>query len=460
MPAFKSHTTGTTDVAWDGPEQKTKVRSGENRAYYGKIYAWYDPGADEGNKSDYKFIHHMVGADGTPGDANTNGCSAGIGILNGGRTGTTIPDADRRGVYDHLAKHIRDAGKEPPELQSAVSDQQSAVSGQQSADAIGVMGRGEIMRLAALEPWAILPTALQQMLATAGVLHEKPDEYDEYVEIEAMSRPGPKTGRVARIPVMGAITRRDSIWSMLFGGTSIERLTKTLREVAEDETIGTVLLDIDSPGGTVSGMPELAAEVKRLRASKHVVALANSLTASAAYWIAAQADEIVATPEALVGSVGVFAVHEDWSAFYEKNGVKISYISAGRYKTEGNFDEPLTDEARAHMQTIVDDAYELFIGDVAKGRQIAPSRVRAEYGEGRVLTAKDAKAAGMIDRIAGADETVRRLAGVKAEGEGQTLGSAPTSAPTSAPMDGVNSQARIALMRRRLELAQKYFEED
>jgi len=323
---------------------------------------------------------------------------------------------------------------------------------QEPLEAIGVLTRGEIMRQAQAEPWAILPTALQALLAGAGLLRAG----DNPIEVEALSRPGPKSGRVARIPIMGAITRRDSLWSMLFGGSSIERITKALREVAADDTIGTVLLDIDSPGGTVSGMPELAAEVRTLRSAKHVVALSNSLTASAAYWLASQADEIVATPEALVGSIGVFAVHEDWSGFNEKNGVKISYISAGKYKTEGNFDEPLTDEARAHMQTIVDDAYNLFVGDVAKGRGLAPSRVRADYGEGRVLTASTAKAAGMIDRIAGADETIQRLAGRRAEED-----KIPRFARNDTENDdGVNSLARIALMRRRLELAQKYFQED
>ena len=157
MPAFKGHTTGTTDTAWDGPAQKTKVRSDEKRAYYGKIFAWYDPDADEGNKSDYKFIHHQVAENGDPGDANTNGCSAGIGVLNGGRGGTKIPEADRQGVYDHLAKHIRDAGKEPPDLTADYAD---------TADArLSNFEYGEILRRATAEAWAILPTALQALLA-------------------------------------------------------------------------------------------------------------------------------------------------------------------------------------------------------------------------------------------------------------------------------------------------------
>jgi ClpP class serine protease len=150
--------------------------------------------------------------------------------------------------------------------------------------------------------------------------------------------------------------------------------------------------------------------------------------------------------------------------------VKVSYISAGKYKTEGNFEEPLTDEARAHIQSIVDDSYGLFVGDVARGRGVSAADVRANYGEGRALTVKDAKAAGMIDRIAGYDETVRRLAGVKAESadytdhadrvSNQLAGVKAESADYTDDADRVsNSQARIALKRRRLEIAQKTLEE-
>lgn len=117
MPAVPKHKTATVDSPWDGPANKTRVRAGENQGYYEKIYAWRETGADLTLKGSWKFIHHEVAANGDPGAANTVGCSAGIAVLNGGRGGTTIPAADRQGVYDHLAKHIQDAGKEAPPLQ-------------------------------------------------------------------------------------------------------------------------------------------------------------------------------------------------------------------------------------------------------------------------------------------------------------------------------------------------------
>jgi len=325
--------------------------------------------------------------------------------------------------------------------------------------------RAEIMAQAAREVWAILPVALTALLINGELARDCAEkvsaesivEAPSAIDVAAVVRSGPKSGRVVRVPIVGAITRRDSFWSLFFGGgATVERITKTLREVGQDDTISTVLLDIDSPGGTVSGLPELAAEVRQLRESKRVVALANSLTASAAYWIASQADEIVATPEALVGSVGVFTLHEDWSKLNERIGINPTYIFAGKYKVEGNPDQPLSDEARAHLQATVDDVYNLFVGDVAKGRGVAPAVVRAEYGEGRALTAKAAKANGLIDRIAGAEETLQRLSGAKAGEDKFPL----TTAGMTVRTDEVNSLAQLALKRRRLALAQKLYQED
>lgn len=116
--ALPSHSTATTDAAWDGPANEARARSGESEAYYRRIYAWRDPDGDPAVKSTYKFPHHMVGEGGEPGAANIRACQAGIGALNGGRGGTTIPDGDRRGVYNHLAAHLRSADVEPPDLKT------------------------------------------------------------------------------------------------------------------------------------------------------------------------------------------------------------------------------------------------------------------------------------------------------------------------------------------------------
>jgi HK97 family phage prohead protease len=118
MGAIRSHSTGTTDAAWDAGDNVKNLKSDQGEGYYRKAFAWQDPDADPTTKSAYKFPHHMVSGDGDIGAANTRAASSGIGVLNGGRGGASIPDADRQGVYNHLARHIDDGGKDVPDLAS------------------------------------------------------------------------------------------------------------------------------------------------------------------------------------------------------------------------------------------------------------------------------------------------------------------------------------------------------
>lgn len=222
-------------------------------------------------------------------------------------------------------------------------------------------------------------------------------------------------GAVAVIPVRGVIAHRMSGMEDSSGGTSAEGIGRMLRAAMADASVGTILLDVDSPGGTVTGVSELAEELFEMRGKgKKIVAQVNGLAASAAYWLASQADEIVSLPSGLAGSIGVFTVHQNLAAALEKEGVDVTVISAGKYKVEGNPFEPLSDEAKAVKQAQVDEAYGQFVKDVARGRGVTASAVRSGYGEGRVLTAKDAKAAGLIDRIGTMEDTIGRLVGRKA----------------------------------------------
>jgi ClpP class serine protease len=132
--------------------------------------------------------------------------------------------------------------------------------------------------------------------------------------------------------------------------------------------------------------------------------------ASAAYYIGSAADEVVVTPGGEVGSIGVFMAHQDLSAALEQEGVKITLISAGKFKTEANPFESLSDEAKAALQKTVNVYYESFVNAVAKGRDAKASEVRNGYGQGRMVTAKEAVLLGMADRIETLDETIGRLA--------------------------------------------------
>lgn len=263
------------------------------------------------------------------------------------------------------------------------------------------------------EVWAILPSkfadikAVLAFRASGGRLSA--EELEEIIGA-APIRPKPRrNGAVAVVPVFGIIHQRMNMMSQMSGGTSTEQLTAQIREAVNNADVGTVVLDIDSPGGGVNGIQELATEMLQMRERKPIIAVVNSLAASAAYWIAASASEVVITPSGDVGSIGVFAAHEDISQRMENEGVKVTLISAGKFKTEGNPFEPLSDEALEALQGRVDEAFGTFVASVAKGRGVSVSDVRTGFGQGRVVGAKDALREGMVDRIATFDQTMERL---------------------------------------------------
>lgn len=258
--------------------------------------------------------------------------------------------------------------------------------------------------------WSILPLPLAQMQAYEARAGELVTLDDHAGMIEAFLG-GPRAARqgaVAVLPLAGVISQKPSLFQLFFGGTSTEGFREQFRALLADETVGAIVLDVNSPGGNVAGVPELADVVYAARGQKPVIAVANTLAASAAYWIASQADEMVVTPSGMAGSIGVFSLHADESRAWDALGVTWSLIHAGKYKVEGNPFEPLDEEARAAIQHEVDVYYGMFVDAVARGRGAKAADVRAGYGEGRVLTARDAVRAGLADRVETLESVVAR----------------------------------------------------
>lgn len=226
-------------------------------------------------------------------------------------------------------------------------------------------------------------------------------------------------GQVAVIPIHGIISPRASNLSATSqAGTGIDELTQTFRRAMSDPNVASVLFDIDSPGGAVGGVQELAAEIRSLRGIKPIAAIANGMAASAAFWLGSQVDEFAATPSGEVGGIGVYTAHTERTKQLENEGLKTTLISAGKFKIEGNPFEPLTDEAKAHLQERVNTAFATFTKDVAKGRAVKLSEVLNGFGQGRTLAAPAALAEGMIDRVATFDEMLGRLMRGKVEATG------------------------------------------
>lgn len=216
-------------------------------------------------------------------------------------------------------------------------------------------------------------------------------------------------GAVAVIPVHGTIAHRADSFEASSGGASCESIGRMVQRALGDESIKSIMLDFDTPGGSVEGVPELAAIIAKGTAVKPIVAHVNALAASAGYYLASQCTEIVCTPSGQVGSIGVFMLMVDQSEYLAKEGIKVNAISAGDYKLEGASWEPMSEETREFYQGQVDACYRDFIAAVAKGREVSVSDVKQKFGQGRCYDAKLALSLGMIDRIATADETLARM---------------------------------------------------
>jgi HK97 family phage major capsid protein len=223
-------------------------------------------------------------------------------------------------------------------------------------------------------------------------------------------------GAIAVLPLYGVISQRMNLMAEYSGGTSTERFSDDFDAAMADPNVSAIVIDCDSPGGNVSGTPELARRIYDSRGKgKQIVAVANTLMASAAYWICAAADEVVVTPSGEVGSIGVYCIHLDESGLNEQLGLKYTLISAGEHKTEGNPFEPLSPEAFDYAQGQISDINAMFVGDVAKFRGTDVKTVNANFGQGRTFLAKKAVAAGLADKVATLQATLTRL-GAKSVG--------------------------------------------
>lgn len=280
-----------------------------------------------------------------------------------------------------------------------------------------------VIELVRARPWAILPETYRVIQAivkrhVAGDLMSEDEVRDRIATSQAQY--GDRNGAqqsgagVAILPLYGPIVPKANLMTDLSGASSVQGFMRMFRSALADSEVKAIIIDVDSPGGLTDLIPEAAAEVRAARGQKPLVAVANTLMASAAYWLACQADEVVASPSALVGSIGVYTEHDDMSGAYALAGISPELISAGKYKVEGNDLGPLDEEARRHVQALVDDAYGQFVSDVAKARGASADDVRNGFGQGRVLTAKMALAEKLVDRIDTLEATIKRMVWVAA----------------------------------------------
>ena len=266
-------------------------------------------------------------------------------------------------------------------------------------------------------PWAMHPDVLASY-ASSLVQKLAATPNADMTTIEAAlagvprGRPVPARsaqGSIAVIPLHGAIMQRAGMMELCGGGTSTDTFGAAFREALADDSISQILIDIDSPGGSVHGIGELADEIYQARQQKPVVAFANSTAASAAYWVGSAASEFYMTPGGEVGSIGIVMAHRDLSEAMAKAGVKTTFISAGRFKTEGNPTEPLSKDALDYLKSRTADYYNTFTENVARGRGVSTSAVRNGMGQARMLGAKAAKAENMADGVMTFGDVIKKM---------------------------------------------------
>ena len=271
--------------------------------------------------------------------------------------------------------------------------------------------------LAASVPWAIRPDALQVILDLAARAEVAPE-----IVAAAMTSGSPQAvaarlgrpldnartvamhGSVAVVPVGGPIFRYANLFSEVSGATSAEVLARDLTAALDDPAVTAILLEIDSPGGEVSGMAELAGMIRAGDARKPVHAYVDHLGASAAYWLASAAGRVTVAPTAIVGNIGVVSAMRNPK---KADSQVVEFVSSQSPRKRADIS---TETGRAQVQAVVDALADVFVADVARYRGVDVETVLADFGQGDVFVGEAASRAGLVDGVGTFESAVADVA--------------------------------------------------
>lgn len=261
--------------------------------------------------------------------------------------------------------------------------------------------------------WAIHPEKLDEINALIErlIVGHKLSDFPEFVApmVEVMQATGSR--KIVVIPMIGSLMKRANLFTRVSGGTSYEIVRGQLDAAMKDGNVASVVLKMDSPGGTVDGVFELANAIHEYRGTKPIIAHSDGMVASAAQLIASAADELVVGEATMAGSIGVVGVHYDLSKKDEKEGIKRTYIYSGKFKATGNDAEPLSREGKEYLQARSDYFYQLFTEKVAKFRNVTVDKVLADMADGRVFIGQQAVDVGLADRVGTVESVIDSLKG-------------------------------------------------
>lgn len=303
-----------------------------------------------------------------------------------------------------------------------------------------LLGQLWVMEPGAVEAFVADLHRAREALASAGELRAAIGHEDEGEE-----RPLEVVDGVAHLRVEGPIVKRVPSWARYYGVrmAGAQDVQRDLARALADTRVRSILLVVDSPGGTLGGVQELGDALYAARAVKPVYGYASDQAASAGYWVLSQASRISANRAAAVGSIGVFVVIADASKMYEQAGVTVHVVRAGEHKGAGTWGAPITDAQLAQWQGLVDGAARLFVEAVARGRGLAPDAAQA-LATGALWYADDAVGMRLIDAVESIDVAHTACASAMLE--------APKPADELPPDDGEDDDAEPAEHEARTDL--------
>lgn len=291
-------------------------------------------------------------------------------------------------------------------------------------------------------PWAIVPEKLGEITEIYAT-HLRGERIDIAglearlgAPLQRKSQGYEVTNGVALIGLDGVIAKRMNLFTQISGGASTELFARDVRMAADDSTVKSIVLMIDSPGGSVDGTQAAAAAVREASDVKPVVAWADGMMASAAYWIGAAADRVLlAGDTTFMGSIGVVSQHVDMSKYQEKIGIKTTEIYAGKYKRIASEYAPLTKEGKSYMQDMVDHLYSVFVAEIARFRGVSEEQVVADMADGRIFIGQNAIKAGLADGVSSLEALIDNLASGSYEPRRAKPGVAGAATPSPEPID-------------------------
>jgi ClpP class serine protease len=282
------------------------------------------------------------------------------------------------------------------------------------------------LRALSAEPWAIRPDYLQFMAGLAaldrdGRAARRSAEGEDWFRLDLQAAAGPTAQRlegaryslltrdgVAIVPIVGPIFPRANLMTEMSGtGTSAAMLARDLQIARDSAEVGAIMLMVDSPGGSPTGINALADQIYAMRGTKQVLAHVSGSAASAAYWLASAAGELVVEKTSIVGSIGVVAAISKQVEPDANGELAIEIVSSN---APNKRPDPQTDDGQAEIRSLLDSIETQFIADVARGRKTTAAKVKSDFGGGGSKVGAAAVAAGMADRVQTYERSYSQLA--------------------------------------------------